>query len=75
MWGWQRRTGYTTEEKTKLSNLDENAEANVQSDWNEVDTTADSFIKNKPTIPEPMVFDSTLDNMSENAVQNKNRLR
>lgn len=25
--------------------------ANVQSDWNETDTTADDYIKNKPTIP------------------------
>ena len=28
------------------------AEANVQSDWNETDDTADGFIKNKPTIPD-----------------------
>lgn len=27
------------------------AEANVQSDWNETDETNDAFIKNKPTIP------------------------
>ena len=27
------------------------AEENVQSDWNETDTTSDSFIKNKPSIP------------------------
>ena len=26
-------------------------EANVQSDWNQSDTTADDYIKNKPTIP------------------------
>lgn len=26
-----------------------NAEANVQSDWNETDTTSDAYIKNKPT--------------------------
>ena len=27
------------------------AEANVQSDWNQTSTTADDYIKNKPTIP------------------------
>jgi hypothetical protein len=27
-------------------------EANVQSDWNQTDDTADDFIKNKPTIPD-----------------------
>lgn len=28
-------------------------ENNVQSDWNETDTTSDAFIQNKPTIPTP----------------------
>jgi hypothetical protein len=42
---------YTTIEKTKLSTIEENAEVNVQSDWNEVSNLSDSFIKNKPTIP------------------------
>lgn len=27
-------------------------QVNVQSDWNETDTTSDAYIKNKPTIPE-----------------------
>lgn len=40
---------YTTEEKTKLGGIESGAEANVQSDWNQSDTTADDFIKNKPT--------------------------
>lgn len=34
------------------------AEANVQSDWNQSDATADDYIKNKPTIP--TVNDATL---------------
>ena len=42
---------YTTIEKTKLSTIEEGAEVNVQSDWNEVSNLSDSFIKNKPTIP------------------------
>lgn len=40
---------YTTAEKTKLAGIADGAEANVQSDWNETDSTSDAFIKNKPT--------------------------
>ena len=36
-------------DKTKLGGIESGAEANVQSDWNQSDTTADDFIKNKPT--------------------------
>lgn len=39
---------YTTAEKTKLGGIEPEAKANVQSDWNQSDTTADDFIKNKP---------------------------
>lgn len=42
---------YTTTEKTKLSGIAAGAEVNVQSNWNESDTTSDSYIQNKPTIP------------------------
>ena len=42
---------YTTEEKTKLAGISEGAEVNVQSDWNETDTTSDAYIANKPAIP------------------------
>ena len=41
---------YTTAEKEKLSGIEDGAEVNVQSDWNESDTSDDDFIKNKPTI-------------------------
>lgn len=37
--------------KSKLEGIETGAEANVQSDWNQSDSTADDFIKNKPTIP------------------------
>lgn len=37
-------------EYTKLSGIESGAEANVQSDWSQSDSTADDFIKNKPTI-------------------------
>ena len=41
---------YTATEKTKLNGIETGAEVNVQSDWNVVDNSLDSFIKNKPTI-------------------------
>lgn len=39
---------YTTTEKNKLSGIATGAEANVQSDWDETDTTSDAYILNKP---------------------------
>ena len=44
---------------TKLADIAEGAEVNVQSDYAETDTTADSFILNKPTIID---YDLTLTN-------------
>lgn len=41
----------TNAELTKLSNIASGAEVNVQADWNEADSGADDFIKNKPTVP------------------------
>ena len=38
------------EDKAKLDTIEEGAEVNVQSDWNQTDTTADDYIKNKPNI-------------------------
>jgi hypothetical protein len=43
--------GLTLDQATKLANIPEGAEANVQGDWNQVDDSADDFIKNKPVIP------------------------
>lgn len=34
----------------KLSGIEEGAEVNVQSDWNQTVTTEDDYIKNKPDI-------------------------
>lgn len=42
---------YTTTEKNKLAGIASGAEVNVQSDWNQTSTSADDYIKNKPTIP------------------------
>ena len=42
---------YTSTEKSKLSGIASGAEVNVQSNWNEADSSSDAFILNKPTIP------------------------
>ena len=41
----------TATEARTLLNVEDGAEVNVQSNWNEVDTNSDAFIQNKPTIP------------------------
>lgn len=38
-------------DKAKLNGIASGANVNVQSDWNQTDTSKDAFIKNKPTIP------------------------
>ena len=40
---------FTNEYKDKLDSIAQNAEVNVQSDWEETDTNSDAFIQNKPT--------------------------
>lgn len=40
----------TSAEKTKLSGIAAGAEVNVQSDWGQTTTTADDYIKNKPSL-------------------------
>lgn len=59
----------TAAEKTKLANIEEGAQQNVQADWNA--TSGDAFIKNKPSIPQGVVVDNALNSTSENPVQNK----
>lgn len=39
---------YTTTEKNKLANIEENAQVNVQADWLQSDNTEPDYIKNKP---------------------------
>lgn len=41
----------TTTMVTKLNGIEDGAEVNVQSDWNQTNNAADDYIKNKPTIP------------------------
>lgn len=62
---------YTTNEKNKLAGIAAGAEVNVQSDWNQTNSSAKDFIKNKPTIPAQITVDSALSSTSTNPVQNK----
>ena len=39
---------FTAADKNKLDGIQAGAEANVQADWNQNDSTADDYIKNKP---------------------------
>ncbi len=41
--------GKTAYEHSQAAHAPADAEANVQSDWNETDTSSDAYIKNKPT--------------------------
>ena len=41
--------GITSADMNKLSGIEDGAEVNVQSDWDETDSESDAFIKNKPT--------------------------
>lgn len=41
---------FTTADKNKLAGIAAGAEVNVQADWDETVTTADSYIQNKPTL-------------------------
>ena len=55
---------YTSTEKSKLSGIASGAEVNVQSNWNETDSTSDAYIANKPDINELKVLVVTLASFS-----------
>ena len=55
---------YTSTEKSKLSGIASGAEVNVQSNWNETDSTADAYIANKPDIDSLKVLVVTLSSFS-----------
>lgn len=67
---------YTTAEKNKLSGIAAGAEVNVQPDYNQNDTSADDFIKNKPTIGNGILTiqrnGTNIDTFSANATSAKN---
>lgn len=57
----------------KLDGIASGAEVNVQSDWNEADSTADAYIKNKPTIKDEIywaVVNTTTYTQLDSAVAN-----
>lgn len=63
---------YTNAEKQKLANIESNAQANVQSDWNEDDIEDDGYIKNKPDLStsltatgNPITIESSESNLVE----------
>ena len=58
---------FTNADKTKLAGVEAGAEANVQSDWAESDSTKDSFIKNKPA-SKPLVAGANI-SITESASQ------
>jgi hypothetical protein len=55
---------YTNDEKTKLASISSGAEVNVQSDWSTTDTSADSYILNKPTALSSFTNDSGYDTVT-----------
>ena len=66
-------SGITSGAVSKLSGIEAGAEVNVQADWNEADSSADDYIKNKPTIPSAVTIvqttgQSTTSVMSQKAV-------
>lgn len=56
---------FTNTLKTKLDNIEEGAEANVQSDWNQGNSEENDYIKNKPTLGTAAAKNST-DTVSQN---------
>jgi len=61
----------STAEHNKLDGIESGAQKNVQSDWDQNDSSKDDFIKNKPTIPPTIIVDSELSRTSTNPVENK----
>jgi hypothetical protein len=56
---------------TKLDGIESGAEVNVQADWDQTDTSADDYIKNKPNIPPTVIPDAAMSDTSSNPVENK----
>lgn len=49
--GWDTLKASVTDNTNKLAGIEAGAEVNVQSDWDEADSSADDYIKNKPIVP------------------------
>jgi len=53
-------SGITSSGVTKLNGIEAGAQVNVQSDWNQETTTADDYIKNKPSVYTKSEVDTAL---------------
>lgn len=62
---------FTNELKTKLEGVANNANKNIQADWNEANTDSDAFIKNKPTIPAGSVLYTATGTHTDGAIDQK----
>ena len=64
---------FTNANKTKLNDIEAGAEVNVQSDWNQTDSTQDDYIKNKPAIPDPQIQSdwNQTNNTAKDFIKNK----
>lgn len=58
---------FTTADKNKLAGIEAGAEANVQSDWTENDSSKDSYIRNRPS-SKPLVAGANI-SITESASQ------
>lgn len=58
---------FTNADKTKLAGVEAGAEANVQSDWTENDSSSDSYIRNRPS-SKPLVAGANI-SITESASQ------
>ena len=58
-------------DKSKLDGIESGAQVNVQTDWNETDTTSPAYLKNKPDIPEGSVLYPDLGQNTDGSVNQK----
>lgn len=64
-------SGLAASDKTKLDGIAAGAEVNVQSDWNQTDSTKDDYIKNKPNIPSGVTLYNTTGQNTDGAMTQK----
>ena len=62
---------FTDEDEIKLDGIQAGAEVNVQADWDQSDTSADDYIKNKPTIPAGAVLYNSTGQNTDGAMTQK----
>lgn len=58
-------------DKSKLDGIETGAEKNIQTDWNETDTTSPAYLKNKPEIPKGSVLYDCLGQNTDGSVNQK----